>query len=611
MAKSFTYHWQWHLKSSPEQFWPFISDTNRFNLETAVPSVSKVSTPEKPTGYTQRLRLYRFGIPVTWDEEPFEWEYLKGFSVTRNYVSGPVKAMIVTVRLTPEETGTLLSYSVEAWPANALGYIAIPLQIGIISAQQFSKVVLRFDALAQNAAGIPYQFSSYRSPLSDNRKLETLSDELVKVYPEPAIVNALRTHIQQADDMQLQKMRPYELAGKWRYERKQVLSVFLHATRLGMLELHWDILCPLCRGTQQSTGTLQEISTPVHCESCNISFDVNFDRLVEIVFRPHPSIKRIQAETFCIGGPQITPHIIVQKKISPGSSPAIPVTVTEGAYRIRTRHHSNGLLLYAVSGGDAQCSVKIDKTGITGPESCGMQTTIQIQTAESGEDIFILERMKIADDAVTAAEISTLQIFRDLFSSEALRPGEHISVGKAVLLFTDLKNSTRMYREIGDAKAFSYVMDHFDVLKNAISSNNGAVVKTIGDAVMGVFLNPLDAIQALYMAQKELQTLASPHEAVLLKAGIHYGACIAVNLNNNFDYFGSTVNIAARLEGLSSGTDIIISDAVYRDAQVKDWLECQNDLTIAGFEAKLKGFEGEQFDVYRVNFNSNKNSILP
>ena len=65
------------------------------------------------------------------------------------------------------------------------------------------------------------------------------------------------------------------------------------------------------------------------------------------------------------------------------------------------------------------------------------------KTPPADEQLFILERTAWSDDAATAAEVTALQMFRDLFATEALRPGEQISVGTLTVLFTDLQNSTR------------------------------------------------------------------------------------------------------------------------------------------------------------------------
>jgi class 3 adenylate cyclase len=224
---------------------------------------------------------------------------------------------------------------------------------------------------------------------------------------------------------------------------------------------------------------------------------------------------------------------------------------------------------------------------------------LRLHNATSSEQLFIVERMAWSDQAATAAEVTALQVFRDLFSSEALRPGEKISVGTLAVIFTDLRESTRLYREIGDAPAFGMVMNHFDVLREVVIAEEGAIVKTMGDSVMAVFRRPLAALRAVFRVQSLLSKSNYGHN-LRLKAGIHFGPCIAVNLNERLDYFGSTVNIAARLESLSSGSDVIISGAVRSDPEVAAYLATPETVAIEPVQAILKGFEAEPIELWRV-----------
>jgi class 3 adenylate cyclase len=210
--------------------------------------------------------------------------------------------------------------------------------------------------------------------------------------------------------------------------------------------------------------------------------------------------------------------------------------------------------------------------------------------------------MAWSDQATTAAEVTALQRFRDLFANEALRPGERISVGSLTIVFTDLRESTRLYRQVGDAPAFGLVMEHFDALQAAINAEGGAIVKTIGDAVMAVFRRPAAALRAMLNAQEALASPRDGAQPLRLKAGIHHGACIAVTLNDRLDYFGSTVNIAARLESLSSGQDVVISAAVHADPEVADWLDRPNPgLAAQPFQTTLRGFDQDYFELWRVS----------
>ena len=245
-------------------------------------------------------------------------------------------------------------------------------------------------------------------------------------------------------------------------------------------------------------------------------------------------------------------------------------------------------------------------SGWTGEQSkLANVAEVTFENATDAEQLFILERTAWNDQAATAAEVTALQVFRDLFASEALRPGEQISVGTLTVLFTDLRNSTRMYREIGDATAFGRVMNHFDILRQAIADEDGALVKTIGDAVMAVFRHPAAALRAMLRAQELLALPKDGNQPLSLKAGIHLGPCIAVTLNERLDYFGSTVNLAARLEGQSSGDDVVISTAVYSDPEVRELLDdADRALAARRFEIPLKGFDEDSFELWRVQNTS-------
>ena len=273
------------------------------------------------------------------------------------------------------------------------------------------------------------------------------------------------------------------------------------------------------------------------------------------------------------------------------------VPLEAGRYRLRTLGLAGSRFLVATRDGAREATLTAESGGWPRDElEVSLGPTLRFENATDAEQLFVLERMAWSDQAATAAEATTLQVFRDLFSSELLRPGERISVGSLTVLFTDLRDSTNFYREVGDAPAFGRVLDHFEVLREAIAEEDGALVKTIGDAVMAVFRRPISALRAIVGAQQRLASGAPPF---YLKAGMHHGPCIAVTMNDRLDYFGSVVNMAARLERLSSGEDVIISDAVRQDPEVAEFL-LDSRLAVERFEAQLRGFDGERFHLWRV-----------
>src|SRR3989454_5092697 len=101
-------------------------------------------------------------------------------------------------------------------------------------------------------------------------------------------------------------------------------------------------------------------------------------------------------------------------------------------------------------------------------------------------------------------QVTTMQEFRDLFAAEVLASGQEIGVQSLAILFSDLKDSTALYECIGDARAYGWVQWHFTFLIACITRHQGALVKTIGDAVMAVFSRPEAAVQAALDIQQKI-----------------------------------------------------------------------------------------------------------
>ena len=596
--------WEFDLKSSPEELWPFVADTNRFNRDTGVPKLEVEAAKKRLPNARRKVRLSIYGLPVEWEEQPFEWVRPKRFGVERVYSKGPLASLKVLAELTAKpEGGTHMTYELWATPRNLVGSVGIPLQLSMIVGPRMRAAIQKYDSLA--SAQLPVTSADVASQSTfDLQRLAALKQKLLANIensetpaPKIAIAERLAEFLEHGDDLAVARIRAYKLADDWHEPRRLVLEVCLRATQVGLLDFQWDLLCPLCRGPQQSGGSLKDIEAHAHCTTCQIDFTINFDRYVELRFHPNPAVRRVEVPAYCVGSPNWTPHVVAQQLLRAGDERELNLPLEIGNYRLRALELQGSQDLNVSPDGEESAHVTLSNDGWSSePLHVRERFSLQLKNETAAEQLLILERMEWSDQATTAAEVTALQMFRDLFASEALRPGEQISVGTLTILFTDLKHSTQLYREIGDATAFGRVMNHFDVVKKAIARHDGAVVKTIGDAVMAVFRSAADGLAAMLEVQKELAEGTMP---LLLKAGLNTGPCIAVTLNDRLDYFGSTVNMAARLEGLSSGSDVIISGSVYEDAKVRELIESKG-FSAAEFDMSLKGFDDERFELWRI-----------
>ena len=156
------------------------------------------------------------------------------------------------------------------------------------------------------------------------------------------------------------------------------------------------------------------------------------------------------------------------------------------------------------------------------------------------------------------------QTFRDVFKADNLNVDQRLKITSLTFLFTDLKGSTALYERVGDLTAFDLVRAHFSALLEIIAAEKGAVVKTIGDAVMATFIRPEHALVAGLKMRAAMDRLNAERGSndLVVKIGIHEGPCLAVMLNERQDYFGQTVNIAARVQSLSTSQEIHITAPV-------------------------------------------------
>jgi class 3 adenylate cyclase len=123
----------------------------------------------------------------------------------------------------------------------------------------------------------------------------------------------------------------------------------------------------------------------------------------------------------------------------------------------------------------------------------------------------------------------------------------------------------------------------------------------MGDAVMATFTHPVAALRAMRRAQADLAAPGKARSPFSLKCSIHQGPCLAINQNERLDYFGTTVNVGARLCALSTGKDIVISGRVFRDPELAEMLAAPGGQIGARHDAApLKGYGEANFDFWRI-----------
>jgi class 3 adenylate cyclase len=460
---------------------------------------------------------------------------------------------------------------------------------------------------------------------------------LLKQTADPAVADAIRDLIENGEDHELNRINLLDFSARTGFDEERVISAFLHAARLGLFDLTWNVLCPGCGGVLDAHSTLKSLRhDDYHCGLCACGYEASVDEQVEVAFTVSPRIRRIAAhdpnslsvweyfkQVFWSSGvdlnkesfASLTDEVTLDTLELPAGEKAVMSLQLPSDFIIVFEPVTHAAQFIDVQGEPTrerqQLSLIYKKTPSPTGGTITMRPGPLRLSLDNQSGVRVLPAIFIAADALhhligkrkpflTAKRMLTNQTFRDVFKADNLNIDQRLKITSLTFLFTDLKGSTALYERVGDLVAFDLVRAHFHALLDIISSEKGAVVKTIGDAVMATFIRPEHAIVAGLRMRAAMTQLNAERgtDDLVVKIGIHEGPCLAVMLNERQDYFGQTVNIAARVQGLSTSEAIHITGSVI-DAPAVTALLDKEAITPIQKQAALRGI-ADKMVVYEL-----------
>jgi class 3 adenylate cyclase len=561
------------LASSPLEIWPLLTDTNRLNQAMGTPSMTFDPAGPSHPGPVRLIGVASiFGVSHRFEEFPFEWTYGKVFRSYRVAENGPLRSVMLVCRLESigvgDAGGTRVSFvlTVEARAGifQPAAWLFARSTLG-----KLNGIIRSLDAHVANHMKSPYDVSTSRPNAG---VLSSAVRELKKSGVEDALADRLGAWVGEAPDADLVRIRPFQLADDWKVDRMKTLHAVLHAVPAGLLELRWGIICPSCLTASEEAESLDKISAQGHCTLCDIQFEVDLDRSVEATFTPHPSARAVARQLFCSGGPARTPHVKAQANIAVRETKELEVPREEGRYRVFAR--GGAIATLELQAEAPERATATFENGVLRPAKILARPggTVAVTNLSDDARHVKLERLGYASQAATAHLVSTVSEFRSIFSSELLKPSTPLKVARAAILFSDLVGSTALYSTIGDAAAFRLVDDHFDMMRAALAGHDGALIKTMGDAVMASFHDVDACVGAAIDVLSRVEAFCGEREhgaLVAIKLGINAGPCYIVTANGALDYFGQTVNVASRIQHLAQAGEPVMPLGLWNEVSAE------------------------------------------
>jgi hypothetical protein len=485
MTEIYRFRRETHFAKPPAAIWPFVSDTARlWELNGYAP----VQFEERvdPQGRVRRFVRGKLGpFPARWEEDFGEWRENHRLFQVRNYQNGPMRRWEWACELIAEGEGCRLIFTGVAEPAGLFGFVV--KHAGVFDAE-FGKAAAGIERIIRESDGsalVPgWSVEDLVEPAARQR-LDALGAELARDPASHGLGPNLIDYLRHAPTVDLRSIRPVALAKLWSVPPDHAVELFLAAARKGVVAMGWELLCPRCRGAKSRSSRLQDLPKGAHCSSCNIDYQRNFSRNVELTFHPEPWIRPPLDGEMCMLGPGSARHIKFQGEVAAQSAKTFGLSLAPGPYRFRT----------VEAGAEADRDINAD--GIV-PMLVARGRDILLEVASGRGElavrnesdkplVFVVEDRNWAREALTGERVIAMPAFRRLCPEQLLRPGDNAEIGWIAIMFTDLKGSTELYDALGDAPAYNLVRDHFSFLADRVQRNHGFVVKTVGDAVMAAF----------------------------------------------------------------------------------------------------------------------------
>jgi class 3 adenylate cyclase len=452
-----------------------------------------------------------------------------------------------------------------------------------------------------------------------------LNKQLVKT-----IADILKT----LDDSNLFRINPLHFAKQHDLNEAACIDIFIHGAKIGLFDLSYEIVCPACYGIVENHYALAEFEKEsFYCALCHIDIPTSLDEAVEVSFTLHPSVKELtlsplsdlkhfhryyfssnaqkseQVLNFC--SEKVIQELLILVPDEPYKI-SLEVTNNETYQIVSVENNSYAIFDFNESHEGQANTINIDllPTAFTPSQlqmplgACEIHITNQTKNTLGCLIMKLDEREQIHElieqypgtmiPIFTPKMLLNNQSFRDLFRVQPLSENFNVNVKNLTIMFTDLRGSTEMYDKAGDVFAYKLVKTHFQILTQTVRQFSGAIVKTMGDAIMATFSRPLDGFLASLEMLKKIEQMNESSQTsgyqIGLKVGLNEGPALAVVNDERIDYFGQSVNIAARVQGLAQAGEIWMTQSILDSPGVLEKLSTSHYKS-EEHSASLKGVE--------------------
>ena len=595
-----TFAFTWELSCTPEDLWPFVSNTERLNRALGLPAVAFSIRPTE-SGTRNRYATFRLaGMQMQWQEHMFEWVEVQRMSVLREFHKGPLKWLTSVVELHRRtDGGTTLTHTFKVNCRHLPGLLFVKFQMQAIIRRGLDRIYRRIDAVMKNSTATQMVVDAFEDTRFMTRRASLLMDKILEQLAsrnldKPTLVKVFEfARLASAQDVS--RIRPRALAARLNLPEEAVIDVCLHGVEDGLFELSWDVICPLCRIATTSKDSISELQKHARCEACNFDFDLDFSTSVEMVLRLNPEIRDPVTGQFCIGGPAHSPHVVAQTRVAAGETLTVGLDLSEGRYLLRGPQLPFSVqILVTPSGQTHQLTVDLSKgidTQATRELAVGRQLLIIVNPGAT-EILVRVERSLIPDDAITAVQAAQLPFFCRTFPHQVPSALQVASIQQMTFFVVARHDSADVTKQFGELRSCELMRDHLINVMDFTNRHRASYVRTLEEGALLAFRSPSAAIQAAISVFETVPKIEN-EAAWIPVVSIHRGSVLVTTLNGRLEYLGTSVRIAIALAESAMPGEVMISADLISLCETSEFSKVFHRLSV-GTQVSLAGVSGQE-----------------
>ena len=555
---------EWEIAAPAARVWRAFANPGRLVELVGLPEA--IYAAPGPSRGTQGRAVPGLVFPLMrqWVEQPTEWIENRWLHVNRQAGKGLLRLFDWTIALDETPSGCRVRHTLSLEPSGALS----ALLVAALCLPRLEKVLsLGRESLELWCKGrLDHPFPRPRA--LPRRVQDILADRAMRADGSEyghGQVSRLARWITNAQWVDLDPIRPLDLAINWGQNADSTLEVLLAAEAADILERRWVMTCSACGSTVVDKERLADLPPSQPCGSCRATVQPDLASNVEIAFAIARGLGGFPRRGYVADRIGQRPNFLARVALGARKRLTTRWTGTSGSVRVRIADTNAEATVSLLKPGKPM-ALQISRGRIETSTRTDDHDVLEMVNRDAEQHIVEITQSSATQPGYPARRALLLQAFRSIGRPESPIKERPFSLGPVAVLATDLAGHALRYRKNGSPEAFKAVSELLEVITEVVRSCGGSVQSRVGEKVVAVFPDA----GAAFAAARHLATVPTDPEGLPFVGCIDFGPGRFVRHKTGSVFQGDPAERAMRaLAVIARGNLGLTDDAASQPAVIR------------------------------------------